>query len=133
MFMTDLVHGDNYGNYYVEPWTVATIPLNTDMINAVQPDSFENGWSSVFMGSQTLKYIFALLVFLGLTFAAFMGGAALGNAMAGGVVALFTGVAVIFFFILMGVLPAWFGIVIFFVMALITAFIMRKVFIPTAN
>lgn len=130
VFITDDEHGDNYLNYENFMWQ--TDPnLNDALQNSTNSVVVTDTFNKLFMDSPFLKYLFALILFLGITFGSFASSAYLGNAFAGGIIAVFAGSATIFFLVLFTILPVWFGVVVFLIMALILAGMIRSIFLPS--
>jgi hypothetical protein len=125
VYMTDNVHGGNYLNYLQFTWTTA--PLIYD--GYVTPETLEGGFDldDLFLGSVTLKYLFALGIISVLSVSMFIIGAMYGSVLAGAVIAMFIDTIAIFILVLLGILPAWFAVVVFMILALAIAFLLSKV------
>jgi hypothetical protein len=123
VFFTDNAHQDNYLNYKNLDWQVSVygeVPI-------VLPDNAYNAaFEDVFLGSQALKYLFAMGILVTVTIACMYFGGMYGNVMAGAITSIFMDTIAIFILVILGVLPTWFAVVIFLLMALAIAYAISK-------
>ena len=124
-YMTDTVHGDNYLNYYRFTWQAS--PSGIDQF--ADGTTIDGGFDldMLFLGSTTLKYLFALGIITVLSVSMFIIGAMYGSVLAGAVIAMFVDTIAIFLLVLLGILPGWIAVVVFMVLALAVAFLLSKV------
>lgn len=128
LFITDDVHSDNILNYEIFSWN-SEGNINPDLVIGSEPENVQEIFDQLFMGSDLLKYLFSLILFLGIVFGSFTAGAYLGNAMAGAIVACFAGAVTILFLTIFGILPVWFAIVVFLIVSAVIAIAVRNIFV----
>jgi hypothetical protein len=124
LFISDNIHGANYLNYQTGDTIVSAfgdsgyIPPGTDAVS--------QSISDLFGDSDYLKYLFALGVLTAITIGVLVVGASYGSAMSGVVLALFADTITVFLLVLIGVLPTWFAVVVFLLMALAIAYLISR-------
>lgn len=124
VFVSDDIHGDNYLNYQSGDVTVAAFGGSAYLTPPA--DAVSQSISDLFGDSEMLKYLFAIGLIAAVTVGVFVTGAAYGSVAAGAVLAIFADTIMVFLLVLLGILPSWFAVVVFLLMALSIAYIISK-------
>lgn len=132
-FMTDSVHPDNRLNYVDYDYHIKVFDANQNLIDGSTPTAFDEGFDEIFMGSQTLKYLFAFITFVVVVIGVFVAGMKYGAGGTSVILAMFAGSVTIIFMVILGILPLWFLVVIIGILALAGAVYLRTIYTGSGN
>lgn len=126
LFFSDAVHGNNYNNFQSFEWVVANININANMSMLMSDDAAKEGFDAIFMGSDTLKYLFVIVIIIITLSVGLYAGVLMGNAMLGAIASGIAICAILFICSMIGLVPVWIVISIFVITALILAGVVTK-------
>ena len=126
LFFSDAIHGNNYNNFKMFTWTTSNININANMSMLLSDDAAKEGFDAMFMGSDTLKYLFVVVIIIITLCAGLYAGVLMGNAMLGAISSGVAICAILFILSMVGLVPVWVVVSIFVITALILAGVITK-------